>query len=206
MRFAKTLGVADVSLEWDLPIQEAQFAWAKQQLSVKNGRWLAINPMASKRERDWFVDRYVDVIDKAAERWDLNVVLTGGPSETEVAFSQAIAEKTKIPCLVLTGKTSLKQIAALLAEVDVLLAPDTGPVHIATAMGTPVIALYSVAPAKLSGPYLSQDLAIDKYPEAVRTILKEDPKTIAWGKRVHTQAAMELITVEDVMQKLEKVF
>lgn len=62
MRFATMLGVTDKQLEWNLPIQAEHHDWARQQLSVKNGRWLAINPKASKRERDWLVDRYVDVI------------------------------------------------------------------------------------------------------------------------------------------------
>jgi len=206
MRFAKLLGVSDEPLEWNLSIGTTHHDWAQQQLSIKQGRWLAINPMASKRERDWFVDRYVDVIDQAVERWGVNVVLTGGPSDAEKAFSQAIAEKTKTDCLVLTGETNLKQMAALLGAVDVLLAPDTGPVHIATAMGTPVIGMYAVAPAELSGPYLSQALSINKYPDAVKKFLKEDPEKVAWGKRVHTQEAMGLITVDDVMQKLSSVF
>lgn len=206
MRFAKALGVTDTSLTWNLPIDEGHLNWAKQQMSVKSGPWLAINPMASKRERDWLIPRYVDVIDKACERWKLNVVLTGGPSEEEKVFSHAIADKTKTECLVLTGKTNLKQMAALLGSVDALLAPDTGPAHIATAMNTPVIGLYAVAPPELSGPYLSQDLVVNKYPEAVATILNEDPNTVAWGKRVHSPEAMKLITVDDVMQKLAVVF
>ena len=205
MRFAKTLGVEDAPLEWNLPISNEHYDWAKRQLSIKTGKWLAINPMASKRERDWFVDRYAEVIDKAVERWGVNIVLMGGPSASEKAMSQAIVEKTKNYCLVLTGKTSLKQTAALLSQVEVLIAPDTGPVHIATAMGTPVVGLYAVAPPELSGPYLSQHLVINKYPEAVRKFLKKDPNTIAWGKRVHTQDAMALITVEDVLEKLGDV-
>ena len=205
MRFAKALGVTDTSLEWNLPISEEQHNWATQQLAVKSGPWLAVNPMASKRERDWLVERYVEVIDKAAEKWSANVVLTGGPSAEEKAFSQAIADKTTTDCLVLTGKTNLKQMAALLGAVDVLVAPDTGPVHVATAMNTPVVGLYAVAPPALSGPYLSQHLVVNKYPEAVATVLHENPDTIAWGKRVHSPEAMKLITVEAVMQKLGEV-
>lgn len=205
MRFAKALGVTDTSLEWNLPISEEQRDWATQQLAIKSGPWLAVNPMASKCERDWLVERYVEVIDKAAEKWGTNVVLTGGPSAEEKAFSQAIADKTMTDCLVLTGRTNLKQMAALLGAVDVLVAPDTGPVHIATAMNTPVVGLYAVAPPELSGPYLSQHLVVNKYPEAVATVLNENPDTIAWGKRVHSPAAMKLIMVEDVMKKLGEV-
>lgn len=206
MRFAKTLGVTDTSLVWDLPITEVQRDWAKEQLSIKSGPWLAVNPMASKSERNWLISRYVELIDRAAEQWKLNVVLTGGPGADEKAMSAAIADKTKTDCLVLTGKTNLKQMAALLAEADALVAPDTGPVHIATAMNTPVIGLYAVAPPELSGPYLSQSLVVNKYPDAVASILKENPETVAWGKRVHSPEAMALIAVDNVMEKLREVF
>jgi heptosyltransferase I len=206
MRFSQYLGVDTKTPRWDMPIDAVHHAFAAQQLSIKEGPWLAINPMASKRERDWFVDRYVDVIDQAVARWGVNVVLTGGPGDTEKAFSQSIADRTKADCLVLTGQTNLKQLAALLAAVDVLLAPDTGPVHIATAMGTKVIGLYAVAPSLLSGPYCSKDWVIDKYPQAVEKFLKEDPASVAWGTRVHTQDAMGLITVDDVIGKLGEVF
>jgi heptosyltransferase I len=73
-------------------------------------------------------------------------------------------------------------------------------------MGTPVIGLYAVAPSKLSGPYLSPELVIDRFPEAVRTILSKDPARIPWGTRVHTPRAMELIQVPEVIEKLGMVF
>lgn len=206
MRFAQALGVTDTLMKWDLPIDSEQWDWAKQQLAVKQGPWMAVNPMASKPERNWFVERYAEVIDRAHKEWKVNVVLTGGPSEEEKAFSRAIADKTTTDCLVLTGNTNLKQMAALLGSVNVLLAPDTGPAHIATAMNTPVVGLYAVAPPELSGPYLSQNLVVNRYPDAVATILNEDPNTVAWGKRVHSNEAMKLIMVDDVMNKLREVF
>ncbi len=202
MRFAQALGVQDTALEWNLPIDEQQKDWAKRQLAVKSGPWLAINPMAGKRERRWPLECYAQAIDRIVDRWKVNIVLTGGPSVEEKTFSHTIADKTTADCLVLTGHTNLKQMAALLGAVDVVLAPDTGPVHIATAMNTPVVGLYAVAPPELSGPYLSQHLVVNRYPDAVAHILKKDPDTIAWGKRVHSLDAMKLITVEDVIQKL----
>jgi heptosyltransferase I len=131
-------------------------------------------------------------------------VLTGGPSSIEVQFAAEVlaAVKGKDAVANLVGKTTPKQLAAVLARSRALVAPDTGPVHIATAMGTPVVGLYAVAPSKLSGPYLSGELVIDRYPDAVRTILRRDPAGVPWGTRVHTQKAMELIQVTDVLDKL----
>jgi len=202
MRFAKALGMDDLSLEWNLPIAQADWEWAKQQLGVRKGTWVAINPATSKKERLWFVDRYAALIDEAVNRLGVNVVLTGGPSEEEKILAQKIMEKTKTECLNLVGKSSMKQLAALLGTVKVLISPDTGPVHIATAMGTPVIGLYAVAPPNLSGPYLSQEFVINKYPDAVKKILHQDSNKITWATRVHDQKAMELITVSEVISKL----
>ena len=206
MRFAAALGVNDLSLQWDLPIEQKHRDWARQQLALKNGPWLAINPVASKKERLWLVDRYAAVIDAVAQRWGVNVVLTGGVSEAEQTLAQCISAKSNTDCLNLVGKSSMKQLAALLGAVDVLVSPDTGPLHIATAMGTPVVGLYAVAPPKLSGPYLTPQLVINKYPQAVAQILRRDPKKITWATRVHDPRAMALITVDDVLQKLSFIF
>lgn len=205
MRFAQALGVNDLSLEWNLPLHEADWRWAKQQLTVKEGNWVAINPAASKKERLWLVDRYATVIDEAVNRMGLNVVLTGGPNKEEEILAQKIMEKVNSNCLNLVGKTSMKQLAALLGTVKVLISPDTGPIHIATAMGTPVIGLYAVVSPELSGPYSSPELVINKYPDAVKTILNRDPNKIKWATRVHDPKAMELITVPEVMSKLSLV-
>lgn len=205
MQFAKKLGVDDTALSWDLPIEASHWVWAKQRLN-KPGRWLAINAVSSKSERNWFVERYVAVMDEAVKRWGVHIVLTGGPDAVEMDFAKALCEKASVACLNLVGQHDMKSLAALLGSVDALLAPDTGPVHIATAMGTPVVGLYAVASAELSGPYFSQHLVVDRHAEAVRSILKKDPEQASWGERVHDSAAMKLITVEDVLKKLDMIF
>lgn len=210
MQFAEVLGVAKTKPSWDLSIDDEAACWAQKILMKKtlsNKRWLAINPAASKSERNWLPKRYAEIIDIAVARWGVNVVLTGGATEKDVAMSQAVISLTTVNCLDLTGKTTLKQLASLLGEVDILLSPDTGPVHMAVAMGTPVVGLYAVVSARLSGPYLAQHLVVDKYDQAVREILQQDPASIAWAKhRVHDARAMELIQVEDVVAQLEKIF
>ena len=203
MSFASVLGAKEQVIEWGLPISDADHAFARQRMSGDDVRWLAVNPMASKPERNWLPERYAAVIDHAAGSW--NVVLAGGPGASESAFTEqvlrSVKQKQKVTNLV--GKTTPKQLAAVLGRAKALIAPDTGPVHIATAMGTPVIGLYAVAPSRLSAPYLSRELVIDRFDEAVRTILNRDPARVPWGTRVHSQKAMELIQVEDVIAKLD---
>ena len=187
--------------------KKKDYKWAKDQLSCYTGRWLAICPATSKEERNWFSDRYATVVNQLIEkRWDFSVVLVGGINAVEKQMAEEINHQLIKPALNLVGKSSLKQLAALLKKVDVLLSPDTGPLHIAQAVGTPVVGLYAVAPPEKTGPYFSQEWVINKFPQAVKTILHKDPLKITWHKRVHSQKAMELISVDEVREKLEMLF
>jgi heptosyltransferase I len=67
------------------------------------------------------------------------------------------------------------------------------------------VGLYAVASPQLSGPYHSQHLVVNRFPDAVRTILGKDPQEVAWKTRVKSRRAMDLITVEEVLAKIEKV-
>ena len=204
--FIGCLGIRDKTIEWHLPITDADRQWAKAQLPQGNQPLLAINAGASKEERDWPVDRFVGVIRAAQSCWDVQVVLTGGANPRELAVGRGITAAIPAGVTNLIGKTTPKQLAAVLAQATCLLAPDTGPVHIAVAMGTPVVGLYAVAPPELSGPYLYPKLVVNRYPEAVRKILGQDPATVEWTTRVHRGHPMHLIEVGDVLPKLAQVF
>jgi heptosyltransferase I len=205
MKFGRALRLEDLAIEWRLPITEGDKLFAKDRLPAD--RWVAVNPMASRPERTWLIERYAELIDACIERWNCNVVLTGAPSSREKVFGSELLRRLRQPrrTVNLIGQTTPKQLAAVLAAAKVLVAPDTGPVHIATAMGTPVVGLYAVAPPELSGPYNSQHLVVNRFPEAVRTILGKDPQKVAWKTRVKSRRAMALITVDDVLAKLDAV-
>ncbi len=206
MQFAEALGCQEKKYEFDLAIPQEDYAWAKLRLAQVPPRTLAINPSASKQERCWLKERYVEIIHVAKQRWNVNILLTGGPSDDEKALALAIENEVNFPIQNWVGQTTPKQLAATLKQVDVLVSPDTGPLHLAVAMGTPVVGLYAVAPSGLSGPYFSRDLTIDKFDEAVRQFLQKDSTEVSWKTRVHTQEAMKLITVDEVLEKLQKVF
>jgi heptosyltransferase I len=204
LSFAAAIGAKERVLEWRLPITDADHGFARAHLPGDDTFWLAVNAAASKPERNWFPERYGSVMNHAMEQWNWRVVLTGGSNPNERSLSNQIlaAIRKRDGVVDLIGKTTPKQMAAVLGRARLLLAPDTGPVHIATAMGTPVLGMYAVAPSKLSGPYFSRELVIDKFNEAVQKVLGKSPATVKWGTRVHTQKAMELISVEAVLAKL----
>jgi heptosyltransferase I len=204
LRFATYVGATEHVLDWDLPLRPEEHAWAKTQVAGAKGIKLAVVLAASKAERNWPVERYRETLNRVAARWPVTVVLIGGPGEDERRLAAALREGLAPPVLDLVGRTSLRQLAALLGQVDALLAPDTGPLHIAQAMGKPVVGLYAVAPSAKTGPYLEPQWTVDVFAEAAATILGRS--SMGWRQRVHDERALRLITVEAVADKIEKLF
>ena len=134
------------------------------------------------------------------------VILTGGPTAIERHYGKQICEQAQNKIVNLIGATTLKQLLALIEKSTVLLCPDSGPAHMATAVGTPVVGLYATSNRHRTGPYASQHLVVDKYPEAVRNQFDVEVEQIRWGRRVRNPDAMDLITVPDVVTKLSAAF
>lgn len=201
--FAMELGLPKPELRWELPVNPEDHAWAQARLPGGPHRWLAVCLAASKAERNWPPDRYATVLDYAVERQGCRVVLIGVERDRAAAKAVLSQMRHRAAVLDLLGQSTPKRALALLALVDALLAPDSGPVHLATAVGTPVVGLYAVAPPELSGPYLSPQLVANRFPDAVRQFLGKDPAQVPWRTRVHHEGAMRLITVDEVIARLD---
>ena len=211
-KFAKKLGVDSQPINWNYP--DDYFNW---RITVDKDitsfglpeKYIVVNPAASKLERSWFADRYAQVIEYCYKQYGLPAVLTGGNAEFERQLASEVERKVQrvggVPIVSLVAKTSLQQLAAVLEHAQFCIAPDTGPAHIANAMNTPVIGLYAVASSRLSGPYLFKDSTIDKFDQAVKTILKKDPREVPWRTRIHDRAAMALINVDDVKSTVDSL-
>jgi heptosyltransferase I len=205
-QFLKSLGIDEQILRWDIPVSEKDITFARQSLGDKPT--LVINPCTSVRAnnwRNWDVERYAAVIDYAAVNYDLNIVLTGGPAKEERSFGDAIADSAHTSVTNLIGKSSLKQLQAILAAAHVVIAPDTGPAHMAAATGTPVIGLYASSNPQRTGPYSSLKWTVNKYPEALQKFEQQEVRNVAWGKRVRAAEVMDIILVNEVTDMLDEV-
>ena len=203
--FAETCGIAERVLRWDIPIPAEAQAFARQQIRDAKPA-LVISPCANPRFRNWrswLPENYAAVADHAMVRHGLRVLVTGGPSEIEREYGARITALANTQVTNLVGKTSLKQLLALLKQATVLISPDSGPVHMATAVGTPVIGLYASTNPDRAGPYLSQRWRVNRYPDALRKFNHQDPETAPWGTRVRDPEAMDLISVKDVTERLD---
>jgi heptosyltransferase I len=206
--FAELIGVAPGKPRWDLPIRSEDAAAVAPYFA--NGRpTLVISPCTGQRfrnYRNWRAESYAEAADYAATRYGAQVLLTGGNTAVEARYGRDVAATAQCRPTNLIGKTTLKQLVAILQRASVVLCPDSGPAHMATAVGTPVVGLYATSNRHRTGPYFSQHLVVDKYPEAVAREFGRPVDTLRWGQRVRDPAAMSLITVADVTAKLDVAF
>ncbi|HLW74203.1 MAG TPA: glycosyltransferase family 9 protein [Gammaproteobacteria bacterium] len=205
--FSEALGLSEHLLRWEIPVPAGAAAFAREQIPDKTPT-LVISPCANPRFRNWRSwqpEYYAALAEHAAGKHSMKVLVTGGPSAIERAYGERIVALAKAPVTDLVGKTSLKQLLALLGRATVLVSPDSGPVHMATATGTPVIGLYATTNPDRAGPYLSQRWRVDRYPDALKKFDGKTPDDAAWGNRVRDPAAMECISVADVTGKLDEL-
>jgi heptosyltransferase I len=205
--FANELGIERGEGVWDLPLADADRDYAGSMASA-NQPVCVISPCSSERFRNfrnWSRENYIAVTRYMQSTHNAQVILTGGPTDLEHEYGRAITADTDTSVLNLIGQTSLKQLAALLERADLLICPDSGPAHIANAVGTPVIGLYATSNRYRTGPYDSQHLVVDAYPEAVQRELGQPVEALRWGQRVRAPDAMDLIGVDDVYAKVDEV-
>ena len=199
--FLEPLGLAQTRVRWDLPIPESAQAFAAQHLP-DGAPILLVSPVSSHRLRNWRAERYATVMDHAALALGWRVVLCGGPSAFEREFADTILTRMQARPLDLVGKDTLKQLLALLQRADLVLCPDSGPMHMANAVGTPVLGLHAASNPERSGPYSDRQWCVDRYDAAARKFRRKPAEALAWGTKLEYPGVMDLIEVDDVLERL----
>ncbi|TMP09280.1 ADP-heptose--LPS heptosyltransferase I [Pseudoalteromonas sp. S3178] len=204
--FAKAIGVDNYTPTWQMPYTREDEVKADELLGQDYlaNKLFVISPAASKAQRNWLPERYAALAEHARAQ-GFNVALTGGPTELEVNLAENIIKHCNSPILNLVGKTKLKELLCVLKRADLVLAPDTGPAHMAVTVGTPVIGLYAHSNPARTGPYLYQDYVVEVYH---KNLLKQTGKTaqqVPWGTRVKGDGLMGQISVESVKAMFDHV-
>lgn len=201
--FAEKLGVRERRLRWDIPLPDEAHSYAVG--LIPDGRpTLVISPCSRHALRNWSTGRYAAVAEHAS-RCGMRVILAGGRSAREREIGAEIQATVRAPIVNQIGKDTLPQLLALLERATVLLAPDSGPVHMATMVGTPVIGLYAATNPDRSGPYLSRQWCVDRYPQAAHRFRGCAPAELPWTEKIEEPGVMDLIEVEQVTAKLDKL-
>ncbi len=150
-RVAEALGVGHLPKRFVVPIAESARAWASGQLADCPGPWLTFGVGARWLTKRWPPESFAVLARRSQQHFGGTVLFIGAPDETPLA-RQVIAKLTG-PWRDFTGKTTLPQLAALLERADVVVANDTGPLHLAAALGRPVVAPYTCTQVRRHGPY-----------------------------------------------------
>jgi heptosyltransferase I len=201
LQFLRPLGLAPDAVEWRLPVPDEAHAWAREQLPGDTPT-LLVSPCSSHVLRNWRAERYAAVADHAAQRgW--RVVICGGRSELERRTADQILAAMRHPAIDLVGKDTLKQLLALLARASLVLTPDSGPTHMANAMGTPVLGLHACTDADRSGPYSDRRWTVNRYDDAARQFLGKPASQVRWGRRIEFPGVMDLVAADEVIARFD---
>jgi heptosyltransferase I len=201
--FCEPLGLRQTEVVWDLPVPDDAHAWARAQWPDDGVPALLVSPCSSHVLRNWRAERYAAVADHAVARgW--RVVLCGGRSALERETADAILAAMRAPALDLVGKDTLKQLPALLARAALVMTPDSGPMHIANAMGAKVLGLHAASNPARSGPYSDRRYCVDRYDAAARRFLGKPADALKWGTKIEHEGVMDLVTVDDAIAAFER--
>jgi heptosyltransferase I len=200
MGFARACGIDPGAPRWDLDLPAEALEYARSIITDQRPT-LLISPCSSHEARNWSAERYAAVASYAAATHQMRVVLVGGRSSIEAQMGEAIASRA--PVVNQIGKDTLPQLLGLLSRSTVLLSPDSGPAHMATMVGLPVIGLYAATNPARAGPYYSRQWCVDKYDAASQKYLGRPAAQIPWTTKIERSGVMDLIGASEVTAKLD---
>jgi heptosyltransferase I len=202
MGFVRACGIDPAAPRWDpsLPADALEYARG----IITDGRpTLVVSPCSSHSARNWPAERYAAVADHAVAVHNMRVVLVGGRSALEMAMGAGIAAAASAALINQIGKDTLPQLLGLLSQSTVLLSPDSGPAHMATMVGLPVIGLYAATNPSRAGPYYSRQWCVDKYDAAAQKYLGRPAAQLPWTTKIERSGVMDLIAVSEACAKLD---
>lgn len=171
--------------------EDAADAFLEKEGAVPGSALIGFQPGASTLSRQWFPERYMELGRRLlVQSPDVKVVLTGSPSEIDLC--RKIAGGINERVIISAGALSLRAGAALIKRLKSLVTGDTGPMHMAIALGTPVVALYAVSDPAITGPLHDK--------ERHRVIKKPRTCDPCVSKKCSYQRCMEAITVDEVFE------
>jgi ADP-heptose:LPS heptosyltransferase len=183
--FARHLGIEPGDPQWNIPAGDAPPRSLPQDYAV-------LNIGATKPANRWSAQGFSLLARLIMERYSIRCVLTGGRQDMQTAAQvMALAE---VPVVNLVGRTTIPQLISVLSGARAVVSCDTGPMHLAVALGREVVALFGPADPRRTGPYRGQ---------VVRASLPCAPCN---RKTCGNPVCMEAITPEDVLEKIGRAF
>jgi heptosyltransferase-1 len=193
LKIVQAVGASDLRVEFILP-QDAAVADSVRKLlrgyNIERGNYVVFVPGSTDPDKRWPVERFAALADKIASEFHLSIVAAGSTSESDL--TERLKSLARVPVANLAGRTSLRQLTALLRTARLVVSNDTGPGHIAAALGTPLVLMYSWSnPARIA-PYGRPECIVAREPYGRGLDIKStDPR--------HN---IRNITIDEVYQKV----
>ena len=191
--------------KWDIEERITKKELFKKFFGLQD-KYFVLSPCSRSANRNWLIDRYAAVADYININFGIQCVLSSSSNSFEEEFVKDIVSSMKSKPLNLSGRTNLHELYSLVKNSELLISPDSGPIHIATCAGKPVIGLYGVTNTVRAGPYNSRDLCIDKYNEALLKYKGLESHQAKWRYKNNNKNVMSLISTEEVIKKIDKYF
>jgi len=197
MMLLETLGINSSEIVFNVPVSNQDRVRAEDLIKrhgvKESGLLVAINPLAKWNTKLWSNRKFGELADTVIDRNGASVVFTG--SRADRGATQDIMDGMKFKAVNLAGETDLKTLAALYEKADILISTDTGPMHLAAAVNTPVVALFGPTAPWRTGPFGPDH-------QIIRAELDCSP---CFKRQCSTLDCMEQIRVQDVLKGVEKV-
>lgn len=184
LEFARYLGAVPGEIRWDIPVT------GEVPMGLP-GRYAVLNIGATKAANRWTVDGFAALAAAMEKRFSIAAVLTGGPEDTEIG--ERIAGLGPGSLINLVGKTSIPELKEVIAGARAVVSCDTGPMHLAVALGRVVIALMGPSAPERTGPLMGRVVRLDLDCMPCNRRRCDDPR------------CMRGITMEMVMSELEAI-
>jgi len=193
--FLEHLGIPSAPIDWQLNLS-ADEALERDAFYRDFDRPVAALVLGtSKPQKNWTIDGYVEVVQALERDMGVRTVIVGGPSAVEREMATAVLARTGgLPRDALTD--DLRRLVTLLDGADLVISPDTGPLHISRALDTPVVGLYGYTNPKRYGPYRKyEDLIVDGYAMSPDEDYPAEPVY---------RDGMKRVTVDAVLTRVER--
>ena len=194
LEFLDYLEIPREPMEWNLGPWPEEKPWQENFFRTISRPRVALVAGTSNPKKDWIPDSWVRLNDALRDQFGLSTILVGAKSPRETALGQKLAAECRHPPVNALG-SGLRRLVSILAGCDLVISPDTGPLHLAGALQKPVIGLYGYnSPARV-GPWRQDPaLLVDAF---------HDPGEKPQMSFRHRPGRMSRITVEDVLAKVE---
>jgi len=193
LAIAEAVGIKARSRSYEFIVTEADRKFIDELLAEKGvarpEKIVVINPGGNWDPKRWPKENFAKLADRIAEALNARIVISG--SVNDIALAEDIRRLMKAEPVIVAGRTTLKQLGALLSRSNLVVANDSGPMHMAVAVGAKVIALFGPTSPGLTGPYGDGDYTV---------IFKNKQCDVpCYDNTCTDNSCMAAISVEDVM-------